>query len=71
MENKDKSFESGVKELEDIVNKLESEDTPLDKMLALYEKANKLSDFCREKLKAANKKMTNLSKDKNIIEKIT
>ena len=68
--NKNKSFESGVKELENIVKRLESEDTPLDEMLALYEEANKLSNFCRDKLKAANKKMTEFSKDTNIIEEI-
>ena len=70
MDNKNKSFESGVKELESIVKRLESEDTPLDEMLALYEEANKLSDFCRDKLKAANKKMTELSKKNNIIEEV-
>ena len=70
MDNENKSFESGVKELENIVKRLESEETPLDEMLALYEEANKLSDFCRDKLKAANKKMTELSKENNVIEEV-
>ena len=59
------TFEEGVSKLEGILKKLENEDTPLDQMVELYEKANKLADICRSKLKAADKKMAELVKNKD------
>ena len=44
------SFEQGIKKLENILLKLESEDTPLDQMVNLYENANNLTAICRKKL---------------------
>lgn len=61
--NKNLKFEDAVNELENILKKLENEDTPLDEMVDLYEKANQLADICREKLKVADKKMIKLSED--------
>ena len=59
------TFEQAIEKLEGILKKLENEDTPLDQMVELYEKANKLADICRSKLKAADKKMTELVKNEN------
>ena len=59
------TFEEAIDKLEGILKKLENEDTPLDQMVKLYEEANKLADICRSKLKAADKKMTELVKSKN------
>ena len=59
------TFEEAINKLEDILKKLENEDTPLDQMVELYEKANKLADICRSKLKAADKKMAELVKNEN------
>ena len=59
------TFEVAIEKLESILKKLESEDTPLDQMVELYEKANKLADICRSKLKAADKKMAELVKNEN------
>ena len=59
------TFEEGIDKLEGILKKLENEDTPLDQMVELYEKANKLADICRSKLKAADKKMAELVKNEN------
>ncbi len=61
----DLSFEQGVKKLEQILLKLENEDTPLDQMIDLYEQANKLTEMCRMKLDAADKRMTKLVKNDN------
>ena len=41
-----KSFEQSVKELESIVEKLNSGTVQLDEMIALYEKGVALSDHC-------------------------
>ncbi len=59
------TFEAAIDKLENILRKLENEDTPLDQMVELYEKANKLADICRSKLKAADKKMAELVKNEN------
>ena len=56
------TFEEGIQKLEKILLKLESEDTPLDQMITLYEQANKLTDICRKKLDEANQRMTKLVK---------
>ena len=59
------TFEEAINKLESILKQLENEDTPLDQMVELYEKANKLADICRFKLKAADKKMAELVKNEN------
>ena len=59
------TFEQAIDKLEGILKKLENEDTPLDQMVELYEKANKLANICRLKLKSADKKMTELVKNEN------
>ena len=64
-DSKDLSFEEAIQKLEAILKKLESEETPLDQMIDLYEKANTLTNICKKKLEAADKKMTQLVKDQN------
>ena len=59
------TFEAAIEKLESILKKLESEETPLDQMVELYEKANKLAHICRSKLKAADKKMAKLVKNED------
>ena len=59
------SFEEAIEKLEDILKKLESEETPLDQMIDLYEKANALTKICKEKLTAADQRMTQLIKDQD------
>ena len=56
-EENDLSFEQGIKKLEEILSKLENQETPLEEMIDLYEKANKLTNVCRKKLESADKKM--------------
>ncbi len=59
----DKKFESAMKELEEIVNRLEDEGLPLEESISLYEKGIKLSKVCAKKLKDAQERIEKLSKD--------
>ena len=57
------SLESSLKRLEDIVEKLERGETPLDDAVMLYEEGVRISKECAEKLKAAELKIKKLSKE--------
>ncbi|MGA1863580.1 MAG: exodeoxyribonuclease VII small subunit [bacterium] len=62
--SKDKvSFEKALKQLEEIVHKLESGDLGLEDSLELFEEGIKLSRFCSKKLELAEKKIEMLTKD--------
>ena len=58
-----KTFEQAMKELETIVEELESGDLPLEKSLSKFEQGVKLSRFCTEKLDETEKKVTILMKN--------
>lgn len=62
---KPQKFEEALKRLEEIVEKLESGDQPLEKSLALFEEGIKLARFCNVKLNEAEKKISLLMKDKS------
>lgn len=47
------SFEAALSELESIVGRLESGDTPLDQAIALYERGSALRRHCSARLDAA------------------
>ena len=47
---KEKTFEQSIKELEKIVNELESGELDLDKSITKYTEAVKLIEFCETKL---------------------
>jgi exodeoxyribonuclease VII small subunit len=47
------SFESALKELEDIVGRLEQGEVDLEDSIALYERGQALKAHCEAKLKAA------------------
>ncbi len=51
------SFESALKELEMIVQKMEQEDLPLEEALIHFEAGVKLSAHCQQVLKAAEQKI--------------
>ncbi len=51
-------FEKSIKELEEIVAKLENGDTTLDESLELFEKGIKLSKECNRMLDNAEKKVS-------------
>lgn len=47
------TFEEAQKELEGIVQRLETGEAPLDEALKLWERGEELYRFCRERLDAA------------------
>jgi len=54
-------FETALKDLEDIVAKLESGECTLDESITLFEQGMKNINDCRTALKAAEKKIVTLS----------
>jgi exodeoxyribonuclease VII small subunit len=52
-EAKELNFEQALRQLEDIVHKLESGEAPLDESIALYERGNQLRALCQQRLDAA------------------
>lgn len=59
-EKKEQTFESAVKDLEKIVNELESGELDLDKSIEKYTEAMKLIQACEKKLNAATKTVNKL-----------
>ena len=57
------SFEQALAELEQVVNKLESGDTPLDTSIDLYERGAALRAHCEAKLAAAEEKVAKITSD--------
>jgi exodeoxyribonuclease VII small subunit len=57
------SFEEAILELEQIVEKLEEGDVPLEKAIAYYQDGMKLSKLCNDKLKQVQEKMTQIIND--------
>lgn len=57
------SFEEALKELEEIVGKLEDGELSLDASLGLFEKGVKLTKFLKKELEKAEKKIDILLKD--------
>ena len=50
-------FEKSFQNLEKIVQRLESEELPLDESLQLFEEGIKLSRFCHQRLEEVEKKI--------------
>ncbi|MFH0974712.1 MAG: exodeoxyribonuclease VII small subunit [Spirochaetota bacterium] len=65
------TFEAAMKQLEQIVQELESGNLSLEDSIKKFEEGIKLSKFCSSKLDETEKKITLLLKDQdgNIIEK--
>ena len=57
---KEKTFEQSIKELEKIVNELESGKLDLDKSITKYTEAMKLIEFCETKLNNATETINKL-----------
>ena len=53
----EKSFESSLDELEQIVRQLEAGDLPLDRALELFEQGVKLSRECQKRLDEAERRV--------------
>ena len=57
---KEKTFEQSIKELEKIVNELESGELDLDKSITKYTEDMKLIEFCETKLNNATETINKL-----------
>ncbi|MFB1025582.1 MAG: exodeoxyribonuclease VII small subunit [Octadecabacter sp.] len=60
---KSMSFEDALRELEQVVGKLERGEVPLDDSIALYERGAALKKRCEAKLKEAEEKVAKLTLD--------
>ena len=58
-----KTFEVAMKQLEQIVQDLETGDMPLEKAIKKFEEGIQISKYCSEKLDASEKKITLLMQD--------
>jgi exodeoxyribonuclease VII small subunit len=56
-------FEEALKKLEGLVEAMESDDLPLETLLAKYEEGTKLVRICQEKLAEAELKIQQLEKN--------
>jgi exodeoxyribonuclease VII small subunit len=66
---KEKRFEDALRELEDIVKRLESGDLPLEESLKTFEEGISLSRYCFRKLEEAEKRVSILMKDEGGIKR--
>ena len=57
------SFEEALKELQNLVEELESGNVELEKSISLYEKGTKLKLYCEEKLKVAEAKISKVTNE--------
>jgi exodeoxyribonuclease VII small subunit len=57
----DLTFEAAQKELEQIVERLETGQAPLDETIKLWERGEELYRFCREQLDAAHGRIEELA----------
>jgi exodeoxyribonuclease VII small subunit len=66
---KEKRFEDAMRELEDIIKRLESGDLPLEESLKIFEEGVALSRYCFSKLEEAEKRVSILMKDEGGIKR--
>lgn len=61
--SEDLPFEEALKRLESIVEKMESDDLPLETLLARFEEGTRLAKICQTKLTEAELKIQQLEKN--------
>ncbi len=59
------SFEDAMRALEDVVNRLEAGDVPLEDSIKLYERGAELKAHCQKKLAEAEEKVAQITLDKD------
>lgn len=57
------TFEQAIARLEEIADRLESEEITLDESIRLYEEGMKMAKLCSDRLKTARQKITEFSDD--------
>ncbi|GAA5494098.1 exodeoxyribonuclease 7 small subunit [Rubritalea halochordaticola] len=60
--NEPQSFEKSLQELEDIVNRMESDQLPLEELIAQYERGASLLSQCESTLESAKKRLETIAK---------
>lgn len=65
------SFEAALKELEEIVRKMESGQVPLEEAIAFYERGTELRERCEGLLKSAQLKIEEVTLDAQKHPKVT
>ncbi|NOR46189.1 MAG: exodeoxyribonuclease VII small subunit [Candidatus Delongbacteria bacterium] len=55
-------YEDAIKKLNEIMEKLESGDIPLDKTFEYFEEGKKLLEFCKKQLSEAEGKLLKITK---------
>lgn len=70
-ENEEVSFEKAMEDLENIVERLEEGDVPLEKAISYYQDGMKLSKLCNDKLKQVQDKMTKIMNEQGETESFT
>lgn len=71
MDKEEKSFEEAMKELEQIVEKLEEGDVPLEKAINYYQEGMELSKICNKKLSQVEKQMEKIVDEEGNTEPFT
>lgn len=64
------TFESALEELEELVERLESGDLPLDEALADFERGVKLTRECQKKLASAEQKVKLLMEENGQVQEL-
>lgn len=59
-EEKELSFEKAMSQLEEIVDRLEEGDAPLEEAIAIYKEGMELSKLCHDKLKNVEKQLAQI-----------
>lgn len=54
------TFEEAMNKLEQIVDRLEEGDVPLEEAIAFYKEGMELSKFCHDKLKSVEEQLTQI-----------
>lgn len=68
MSNTELSFEEAMTKLEQIVQKLEEGDVPLEKAITYYQEGMNLSKICSDKLNNVQDKMTQIMNEQGEFE---
>lgn len=68
VEKKELSFEEAMAELEEVVERLEQGDVPLEKAITMFQEGMALSKQCHEKLEQVEKKMDQILHEDGEIE---
>ncbi len=62
---KDKTYEEAFRELEELVKKLEDENTNIDEAIIYFQKAIELKKYCQSILDSANEKVVKILSEEN------